>query len=45
MSRDGKLKEKDCCFESDDWGTIRMPSKEVQQKLVSWHKRDKNYYK
>lgn len=40
-----KTKRKIVVFESDDWGTIRMPSKEIQQKLVSLGiNADKNYY-
>lgn len=40
-----KTKRKILVFESDDWGTIRMPSKEVQEKLVKLGiNADKNYY-
>lgn len=40
-----KTKRKILVFESDDWGTIRMPSKETQQKLVKLGlNADKNYY-
>ncbi|CAF3700014.1 unnamed protein product, partial [Rotaria sp. Silwood1] len=35
----------DGVFESDDWGTIRMPSKETQEKLLKLGvNADKNYY-
>ncbi|MBS1516022.1 MAG: hypothetical protein JSS63_13380 [Bacteroidetes bacterium] len=40
-----KTKRKILVFESDDWGTIRMPSKEVQDKLIKLGiKADQNYY-
>jgi hypothetical protein len=40
-----KTKRRIVVFESDDWGTIRMPSKEVQNKLVKLGlNADKNYY-
>ncbi len=40
-----KTDRKIVAFESDDWGTIRMPSKKVQDELVSLGiNADKNYY-